>query len=277
MSHSGRALLFDTAATRRTASPHDRRARSELIGLLALLLITLAASLLKGQAIFIFAYIMIVSYAVRRRCTRGARGASSGSRAASSTTSSGSGTCPRSSWSSSSSCPSASRSCSATGRSWPTTSRPACRSSSPRGGSDRGRRLARGRARPHIGRGARLSGHDPGAPELVRRNAGGHPRDGHVVRAGPRCRCLWKPQVVLSDLAGVLLDGVLLGSSTRRPTTWRSPGRPTTQPTLSGSSSSYRSTEPYRPRPRDQQLSLATRFAVEARVMAPRRGDAERG
>ena len=51
MSHSGRALPFlGTAATGRDATPHDHRARSELIGLLALLLITLAASLLKGQA-----------------------------------------------------------------------------------------------------------------------------------------------------------------------------------------------------------------------------------
>jgi uncharacterized protein len=38
----------------------------ELLGLLALLVVTLAASLLKGQDIFIFAYIMIVIYAVRR-------------------------------------------------------------------------------------------------------------------------------------------------------------------------------------------------------------------
>jgi membrane protease YdiL (CAAX protease family) len=38
----------------------------ELVGLLALLLVTLAASLLKGQDIFVFAYIMIVIYAVRR-------------------------------------------------------------------------------------------------------------------------------------------------------------------------------------------------------------------
>ena len=66
MSHSGRSLPFDAAATQGAASPHDRRARSELIGLLALLLITLAASLLKGQDIFIFSYIMTVIYAVRR-------------------------------------------------------------------------------------------------------------------------------------------------------------------------------------------------------------------
>jgi membrane protease YdiL (CAAX protease family) len=66
MSHSGRSLPFEAAATRGAASPHDRRARLELTGLLALLLITLAASLLKGQDIFIFAYIMIVIYAVRR-------------------------------------------------------------------------------------------------------------------------------------------------------------------------------------------------------------------
>ncbi len=65
MSQAARSPL-DAAATRRAASPHDRRARLELLGLLALLLVTLAASLLKGQDIFIFAYIMIVIYAVRR-------------------------------------------------------------------------------------------------------------------------------------------------------------------------------------------------------------------
>lgn len=65
MSQSARSSL-DAAATRRAASPHDRRARLELLGLLALLLVTLAASLVKGQDIFIFAYIMIVIYAVRR-------------------------------------------------------------------------------------------------------------------------------------------------------------------------------------------------------------------
>lgn len=66
MSQSARPLPHDAAATRRAASPRDRRARLELLGLLALLLVTLAASLLKGQDIFIFAYIMIVIYAVRR-------------------------------------------------------------------------------------------------------------------------------------------------------------------------------------------------------------------
>ena len=66
MSHSTGSPPFDAAATRQAASPHDRRARVELIGLLALLLVTLAASLLKGQDIFIFAYIMTVIYALRR-------------------------------------------------------------------------------------------------------------------------------------------------------------------------------------------------------------------
>jgi membrane protease YdiL (CAAX protease family) len=48
------------------AAHHDRRARWETVFLLTLLLVTLAASLLKGQAIFIFAYIMTLSYALRR-------------------------------------------------------------------------------------------------------------------------------------------------------------------------------------------------------------------
>src|SRR5689334_14793016 len=38
----------------------DRRARNELVGLLALLLVTLAVSLLRGQDVFVFAYIMTV-------------------------------------------------------------------------------------------------------------------------------------------------------------------------------------------------------------------------
>jgi uncharacterized protein len=66
VSESPQSLPRDAGATRRTPSPRDRRARLELLGLLALLLVTLAASLLKGQEIFIFAYIMIVIYAVRR-------------------------------------------------------------------------------------------------------------------------------------------------------------------------------------------------------------------
>jgi membrane protease YdiL (CAAX protease family) len=42
----------------------ERRARNELIGLLALFLITLAVSLPKGQDVFVFAYIMTVVVAV---------------------------------------------------------------------------------------------------------------------------------------------------------------------------------------------------------------------
>jgi len=53
------------AASADAASRHDRRARRELIGLLALLLVTLAASLVTGQDIYVFAYIMAVVFAVR--------------------------------------------------------------------------------------------------------------------------------------------------------------------------------------------------------------------
>jgi membrane protease YdiL (CAAX protease family) len=42
----------------------DRRARNELISLLALFLVTLAVSLAKGQDVFVFAYIMTVVVAV---------------------------------------------------------------------------------------------------------------------------------------------------------------------------------------------------------------------
>jgi hypothetical protein len=52
------------AAVAEADPPHVRRARIELIGILALLLITLAASFLKGQAIYVFASIMTVSVAV---------------------------------------------------------------------------------------------------------------------------------------------------------------------------------------------------------------------
>jgi membrane protease YdiL (CAAX protease family) len=48
----------------------ERRTRNELIGLLALFLITLAVSLAKGQDVYVFAYIMVVVVAVggpRRR------------------------------------------------------------------------------------------------------------------------------------------------------------------------------------------------------------------
>ncbi len=48
----------------RVATPHDRRARNGLIALLALLIGTLAVSFLKGQDVFIFAYIMTVVVAV---------------------------------------------------------------------------------------------------------------------------------------------------------------------------------------------------------------------
>jgi membrane protease YdiL (CAAX protease family) len=66
VSQSAPSLPLDAAASGRAATPHDRRARLEVLGLLALLLVTLVASLLKGQDIFIFAYIMTVIYAVRR-------------------------------------------------------------------------------------------------------------------------------------------------------------------------------------------------------------------
>ena len=46
------------------ATPHDRRARNELIVLLALLIGTLAVSFVKGQDVFVFAYIMTVVVAV---------------------------------------------------------------------------------------------------------------------------------------------------------------------------------------------------------------------
>ncbi len=42
----------------------ERRARNELVGLLALFLVTLAVSVPKGQDIFVFAYIMTVVVAI---------------------------------------------------------------------------------------------------------------------------------------------------------------------------------------------------------------------
>ena len=58
------ALMITGSPVSEAMAPHDRRARWELIGVLALLLVTLAASLLKGQDIFIFAYIMAVVVAL---------------------------------------------------------------------------------------------------------------------------------------------------------------------------------------------------------------------
>ena len=58
------ALMITGSPASEAMAPHDRRARWELIGVLALLLVTLAASLLKGQDIFIFAYIMTVVVAL---------------------------------------------------------------------------------------------------------------------------------------------------------------------------------------------------------------------
>ena len=48
----------------RVATPHDRGARTELVALLVLLLGTLAVSFVKGQDVFVFAYIMTVVVAV---------------------------------------------------------------------------------------------------------------------------------------------------------------------------------------------------------------------
>ena len=58
------ALMITGSPAAEAMARHDRRARWELIGVLALLLVTLAASLLKGQDIFIFAYIMTVVVAL---------------------------------------------------------------------------------------------------------------------------------------------------------------------------------------------------------------------
>ena len=63
MRTTGAHMITGSPASEAMA-PHDRRARWELIGVLALLLVTLAASLLKGQDIFIFAYIMTVVVAL---------------------------------------------------------------------------------------------------------------------------------------------------------------------------------------------------------------------
>jgi CAAX protease family protein len=47
-----------------TVTNHDRRERAELIALLALLLVTLAGSFAKGQDIYVFAYIMTIVVAI---------------------------------------------------------------------------------------------------------------------------------------------------------------------------------------------------------------------
>ena len=63
MSHPAGSLPYDAASGRRRLSD-ERRSRWVPAGLLLLLLVTLAISLLKGQDIFIFAYIMIATYAL---------------------------------------------------------------------------------------------------------------------------------------------------------------------------------------------------------------------
>ncbi len=65
--HAGAA---GTRPDQQSASSHDRRARNELIVVLALLIGTLAVSFARGQDIFVFAYILTVVIAVggpRRR------------------------------------------------------------------------------------------------------------------------------------------------------------------------------------------------------------------
>jgi membrane protease YdiL (CAAX protease family) len=49
----------------RGASPHDRKALYQVALLVALLLLTVAVSLYKGQDVFIFAYIVAIIYALR--------------------------------------------------------------------------------------------------------------------------------------------------------------------------------------------------------------------
>ena len=65
MDHTAtRALTSGVNADIGEATPHDRRARNELIVLLALLIGTLAVSFAKGQDIFVFAYIVTVVVAI---------------------------------------------------------------------------------------------------------------------------------------------------------------------------------------------------------------------
>ena len=64
MSDSTPSVVPARRARRVTPASHDLRSRPALIGLLTLFLVTLAVSLVKGQDIFVFAYIMIVIFAV---------------------------------------------------------------------------------------------------------------------------------------------------------------------------------------------------------------------
>jgi membrane protease YdiL (CAAX protease family) len=64
VSDSTRMLRRRAPATASAAPQGDRRARIELMALLALLLVTLAASFAKGQDIYVFAYIMTIVVAI---------------------------------------------------------------------------------------------------------------------------------------------------------------------------------------------------------------------
>ena len=54
-----------SAGPYRVASPHDRRARYQVALLVGLLLVALAVSLYKGQDLFILAYVVAIIYALR--------------------------------------------------------------------------------------------------------------------------------------------------------------------------------------------------------------------
>jgi CAAX protease family protein len=64
VSESTPSVVASRPAGRITSASHDLRSRPALFWLLALFLVTLAVSLVKGQDVFVFAYIMIVIFAV---------------------------------------------------------------------------------------------------------------------------------------------------------------------------------------------------------------------
>lgn len=64
MSGDNNADKVSSSVGGREPSPHDRKTLKETLLVLVILVLTLAASMYKGQSIYIFGYIIAIVYAV---------------------------------------------------------------------------------------------------------------------------------------------------------------------------------------------------------------------